>query len=603
MSDSILIDILQDWHGLEFGADLSTGALRTGVETVPVQLVRHRARQDIGFLVTSGNTLTLSCQSDDALPRPVLSYRIVPAGNGSVALRHPLWDHYICSFPPNTCQPMCCDRPNIAGWERFTITGTSSAVDSSIPTSFITSIQEVVGGGMNAASLASWCEHIDDTSLADVVVAFLRLLTRDEMERFGAILLQNPKLIDRLRNAVPDDYWIKNALPKLSEWLLDRPAINSLHLDQSTDFLGRTDYGADQAPPLGFALLSQTRRLITPHKQSCVLATARDEGIYLLEWVAWHKMLGFEHIFICSNNNTDGSDSLLEALSNEGIITWINTNPGSPTRIQRKAYAAALSLVPQILDYKWTLVIDLDEYFAIDPNLYTNVRPFFDLQEARGADSVAFSWVMMTPDNHIRHTDAPMPARFSRREPPENTLIKSASQTRLSPFFEAHNPRWALQRPFRTLDASGKLLHTEAAPNKAIGKLSEKVAWIAHYFHKSLEEFVWKSSRPRGGTTNPLSEKKYDVRFLDSFIQFFDDKNTQPDSRLNPFLSKLTTEMDDLRRIPEIAAADAQVRTIFRDQIRTLIPKTKEAVRQSPYPGHIKDKWEVLLQQYETEEL
>ena len=41
----------------------------------------------------------------------------------------------------------------------------------------------------------------------------------------------------------------------------------------------------------------------------------RNEAAYALEWVAYHRMIGFERIVICTNDCTDGTDALLDALA------------------------------------------------------------------------------------------------------------------------------------------------------------------------------------------------------------------------------------------------------------------------------------------------
>lgn len=57
-----------------------------------------------------------------------------------------------------------------------------------------------------------------------------------------------------------------------------------------------------------------------PAKPSiCLVSPARNEGPYLLEWIAWHRMIGFDDIIVLTHDCTDGSDVLLDlsALSRE----------------------------------------------------------------------------------------------------------------------------------------------------------------------------------------------------------------------------------------------------------------------------------------------
>ena len=57
-----------------------------------------------------------------------------------------------------------------------------------------------------------------------------------------------------------------------------------------------------------------------PEGRRLLVASVRDEGPWLLEWLAYHRAIGFDDIWVWSNDNTDGSDALLAALDARGII-------------------------------------------------------------------------------------------------------------------------------------------------------------------------------------------------------------------------------------------------------------------------------------------
>ena len=62
------------------------------------------------------------------------------------------------------------------------------------------------------------------------------------------------------------------------------------------------------------------RAISHPRKRAAVVTSIRNEGVALLEWVAHYRVLGFDTIFIYTNDNTDGSIALLERLAEHGII-------------------------------------------------------------------------------------------------------------------------------------------------------------------------------------------------------------------------------------------------------------------------------------------
>ena len=58
-----------------------------------------------------------------------------------------------------------------------------------------------------------------------------------------------------------------------------------------------------------------------------VFAATRNEGPFIVEWVCWYRMLGFD-VMIATNDCTDASPALLEALQSQGWLTHFTHQPG-----------------------------------------------------------------------------------------------------------------------------------------------------------------------------------------------------------------------------------------------------------------------------------
>src|SRR3954453_16875073 len=86
--------------------------------------------------------------------------------------------------------------------------------------------------------------------------------------------------------------------------------------------------------------------------RAAVVACAKNEGIYLHEWVAYHTLIGFDQVFVYDNESTDGSDKLLKELEGHGLVTavtpWAVPADVSP---QTAAYLDALQRVGE--DWGW----------------------------------------------------------------------------------------------------------------------------------------------------------------------------------------------------------------------------------------------------------
>lgn len=57
-----------------------------------------------------------------------------------------------------------------------------------------------------------------------------------------------------------------------------------------------------------------------------VFAAMRNEGPFIVEWVSWYRMLGFE-VLIGINDCTDHSPALLERLAAEGWCRFFEHTP------------------------------------------------------------------------------------------------------------------------------------------------------------------------------------------------------------------------------------------------------------------------------------
>ena len=73
-------------------------------------------------------------------------------------------------------------------------------------------------------------------------------------------------------------------------------------------------------------------------KDSLVFTTMRNEGPFILEWVAWQKMLGFDNVLILFNDCTDRSPQLSQVFGIRSIPTVIAFRNGEP----RSEFAGAL---------------------------------------------------------------------------------------------------------------------------------------------------------------------------------------------------------------------------------------------------------------------
>src|SRR3978361_899827 len=111
--------------------------------------------------------------------------------------------------------------------------------------------------------------------------------------------------------------------------------------------------------------MMSARRVHAPTEQRVLLvATMRNEGPFILEWVAYHRAIGFTDIVICSHDCVDDSPALLDHLEGLGLISHLRTlvEPGAKPQLSAYAQAEALR---GLQDVDWAMVLDADEFLNI----------------------------------------------------------------------------------------------------------------------------------------------------------------------------------------------------------------------------------------------
>lgn len=100
-----------------------------------------------------------------------------------------------------------------------------------------------------------------------------------------------------------------------------------------------------------------------PAPKACLVATAKNEAPFLLEWVAHHLEVGFTDLIVFQNDSDDLTHEMLSMLQAMGVLQYfVNTAPRGAH--QAKAYARASEL-PAYRASDFAMALDLDELLVI----------------------------------------------------------------------------------------------------------------------------------------------------------------------------------------------------------------------------------------------
>ena len=538
----------------------------------PVFLVRFAEHPTLGFMVaesTGGHAGPLIIDGV-AIKSAIQPWRVRQA-DGGVTLHDPGYGNVLSVRDNGT---IALQSPN--GPPEATLLQLEAASEGELTqgtAGILQQLRAVLPKDLNGPDLLDVIATILTQETAEAMQAVLRLATRDQIVWLGATLVGLPAHLARFSAAFPDDIWAGCALPNLRTWLETRKGAAMLEASPELDFLAHTGlmgYPTSAAHVLNIA----ARANVPPRRPVCVVATARNEGLYLLEWVAYHKLIGADALFLYSNDNSDGSDDLLRALAIAGEITWIENRLEPGHHGQLKSYGHALGVMPGVLDFRWTLVIDLDEFFAFDPTRYRSLPDYIDWQETQHVDAISLNWLVYGSNGTTSWSDTPMVERFTKRLPWIDPHIKSLSRSNLCMQSHPHHAVFPALLPVTTRDSDGELYRWKDGFSFSATPRSER-AWISHYFLKSAEEFVWKFSRNRGDQVlvRDLDPKSIDRGFMSMFLKQHQSPTMIEDARTTTCAPGLRLEIERLRGLPGIRAAERLVRSQYAEQIAALLSR------------------------------
>ncbi len=112
-----------------------------------------------------------------------------------------------------------------------------------------------------------------------------------------------------------------------------------------------------------------------------VVTCMKDEGPFILEWIAWHKSIGITDFIVFTNDCSDGTDLILNRLEDLGIVRHL-PNPAiasGSTHFQ----PCALNYLHYMREFAGT-----DFVISMDVDEFINIKPgkghFSDLLKATG---------------------------------------------------------------------------------------------------------------------------------------------------------------------------------------------------------------------------
>ena len=256
----------------------------------------------------------------------------------------------------------------------------------------------------------------------------------------------------------------------------------------------------------------------------------RDEGRYLREVIAYHLLIGFNHIFIYDNDSTDNTHEVLATIPSDRftVVPW----PASLGHSNMQCAAYDDCVANQVGAYDWLMFMDADEFLVLRKHRTIGEL----LTELDYADEIGFNWRVFGDGGHRKYQDGLVTERFlyaSREDFSVNRHLKSMARPAKIAHARAHAHSLI---PGSVMVTPGGRSLTPGEPLTSESDVDHSVAQVNHYFGKSWEEWVIK--RDRGKVDSPAGAA--DRVRADHFFHGHN-RNEMVDGRI-------------LRRLPELRA-------------------------------------------------
>ncbi|WP_299733520.1 glycosyltransferase family 2 protein [uncultured Tateyamaria sp.] len=302
-----------------------------------------------------------------------------------------------------------------------------------------------------------------------------------------------------------------------------------------------------------------------------IVTTMKNEGPFILEWLAYHRSIGFDDIIVYTNDCTDGTDTMLEMLQAKGIVQHrINKFEDMGLKPQHAALQSAES-EKVIKQAKWVTCIDVDEYVNIKVGDGTLDALFAAVPDA---NMISMTWRLFGNGNVHEYVDQPITEQFQMcapelaRKPHQAWGFKTLFLTNgIFKKLGVHRPK-GLKPQFwdriNWVNGSGKPMPPDVYRNawrSTTDTYGYDLVQLNHYAVRSAESFLVKRDRGRVNHVDRDQGLAYWFRM---------NNNAEAETSILSRLPRMKEELARLMADPDIAAAHAHSVACHRAKIDAL---------------------------------
>ncbi len=244
----------------------------------------------------------------------------------------------------------------------------------------------------------------------------------------------------------------------------------------------------------------------------------RNEGAFLIDWLAHHRAVGIGHVLAFSNDCADGTEAMLDRLEELGWVTHVRNDAPHRKGPQWDALAKAAQH-PAFRAADWVTVIDIDEFVNVHAGDGTLGGLLAALPDA---DAVTLTWRLFGNAGVVGFEDRPVPEVFTRAAPRRilwpwraslfKTLWRNDGAYARPGVHRPLGPDPARKTPPRWFDGSGRELPPAFRTGRIFsppGEDNHRLVQLNHYPLGAMESYVLKVDRGRANREGDAFDLSY----------------------------------------------------------------------------------------------
>lgn len=283
--------------------------------------------------------------------------------------------------------------------------------------------------------------------------------------------------------------------------------------------------------------------------------TLRNEGAFVLEWLAHHRACGFTDFLVFSNDCQDGTDDMLDRLEEMGLLTHVrNDGPYDQGGIQFTAYKMA-DKMEIVREADWIATLDIDEFV----NIHVGDRTVGALIEKLDwATAITLTWRLFGCGRQVRYHDKPVTHTFLNAAPEVmywpwrsamfKTLYRNDGTYAKLGVHRPRSPDKDRLASVRWSDAHGRELDEKFHTTRIFsnyGRPNYGLAQLNHYPLGAMESYILKASRGRAVHSDHMLGVDYWVER--NFVQ-------EEDRSILGIAPRMLAELETLKSDDRLAA-------------------------------------------------